>query len=37
MIDVEMSSSLPNQNKETASEKDLYMRMKELESELEMV
>lgn len=37
MIDVEMSSSLPNQNKGTVSEKDLYMRMKELESELEMV
>jgi len=37
MIDVEMSASLPNKNQEIASEKDLYMRMKELESELEMV
>jgi hypothetical protein len=35
MIDVEMSSSIPN--KETITEKDLYMKMKELESELEML
>jgi len=35
MKDVEMSSSIPH--KETASENDLYMKMKELESELEML
>ena len=35
MKDVKMSSSIPH--KETANKNDLYMKMKELESELEIL